>query len=352
MRVARRYDEDSVTAFAARGALGATYVVMSNLYAHGIAQPYVRDAFVRLASAAALTPEELYGDPDALTPEELQIWRARLWPLVGAGLQGALLFAPLVAAVLAAGSSYAVEQAIIAPWRPAAPSETEIEEACARAEKYFQVTAPPERAGPRAAAFRAAADRWRDDRRADERRDYYRAAATAGSAAVAGTWLAPCLAQLVAFGLAVVRDREGGSSPGLGNDDVMVSWRGAPVRPSSGIVPRNGDDLGPLRDRLRDRRRVELDVAVVLAAREGEVSAQAPGLGIHSQRRVLGVRFALDRAGGCRESYTLHAPRSCARPAFCPTTAGDGLGKGDESQALQRSHEEALIPCKRPSCLC
>jgi len=52
VRVARRYDEDSVTAFAARGALGATYVVMSNLYAHGIAQPYVRDAFVRLASAA------------------------------------------------------------------------------------------------------------------------------------------------------------------------------------------------------------------------------------------------------------------------------------------------------------
>ncbi len=44
---------------------------------------------------------------------------------------------------------------------------------------------------------------------------YYRAAATAGSAAVAGTWLAPCLAQLVAFGLAVVRDREGGSSQGL-----------------------------------------------------------------------------------------------------------------------------------------
>ena len=52
VRVARRYDETSVTAFAARGALGATYVVMSNLYAHGIAQPYVRDAFVRLASAA------------------------------------------------------------------------------------------------------------------------------------------------------------------------------------------------------------------------------------------------------------------------------------------------------------
>ena len=155
-------------------------------------------------SAAALTPEELYGDPERV-----------LWPLVGAGLQGALLFAPLVAAVLAAGSSYAVEQAIIAPWRPAAPSEAEIEEACARAEKYFQVTAPPERAGPRAAAFRAAADRWRDDRRADERRDYYRAAATAGSAAVAGTWLAPCLAQLVAFGLVVVRDREGGSSQGL-----------------------------------------------------------------------------------------------------------------------------------------
>ena len=130
-----------------------------------------------------------------------------MWPLVGAGLQGALLFAPLVAAVLAAGSSYAVEQAIIAPWRPAAPSDAEVEEACARAEKYFQVTAPPERAGPRAAAFRAAADRWRDDRRADERRDYYRAAATAGSAAVAGTWLAPCLAQLVAFGLAVVGGR-------------------------------------------------------------------------------------------------------------------------------------------------
>ena len=76
MRVARRYDEDSVTAFAARGVLGATYVVMSNLYAHGIAQPYVRDAFVRLASAAALTPEELYGDPERV-----------LWPLVGAGLQ-------------------------------------------------------------------------------------------------------------------------------------------------------------------------------------------------------------------------------------------------------------------------
>jgi hypothetical protein len=204
VRVARRYDDPSVTAFAARGALGATYVVMSNLYAHGIAQPYMRDAFVRLASAAALTPEELYGDPERV-----------LWPLLGAGLQGALLFAPIVAAVLAAGSSYAVEQAIIAPWRPAAPSETEIEEACARAEKYFQVTAPPERAGPRAAAFRAAADRWRDDRRADERRDYYRAAATAGSAAVAGTWLAPCLAQLVAFGLVVVRDREGGSSQGL-----------------------------------------------------------------------------------------------------------------------------------------
>ena len=124
------------------------------------------------------------------------------------------MFAPLVAAVLAAGSSYAVEQAIIAPWRPAAPSETEIEEACAKAEKYFQVTAPPERAGPRAAAFREAADRWRDDRRADERRGYYRAAATAGSAAVAGTWLAPCLAQLVAFGLTVVREREG-SSQGL-----------------------------------------------------------------------------------------------------------------------------------------
>ena len=52
VRVAQRYSEDSVTAFAARGALGATYVVMSNLYAHGIAQPYVRDAFVRLASAA------------------------------------------------------------------------------------------------------------------------------------------------------------------------------------------------------------------------------------------------------------------------------------------------------------
>ena len=204
VRVARRYDEDSVTAFAARGALGATYVVMSNLYAHGIAQPYARDAFVRLASAAALTPEELYGDPERV-----------LWPLVGAGLQGALVFAPAVAAVLAAGSSYAVEQAIIAPWRPAAPSETEIEEACAKAEKYFQVTAPPERAGPRAAAFREAADRWRDDRRADERRDYYRAAATAGSAAVAGTWLAPCLAQLVAFGISVVRDRGEEPSQGL-----------------------------------------------------------------------------------------------------------------------------------------
>ena len=39
-------------------------------------------------SAAALKPEELYGDPERV-----------LWPLVGAGLQGALLFAPLVAAV-------------------------------------------------------------------------------------------------------------------------------------------------------------------------------------------------------------------------------------------------------------
>ena len=160
-----------------------------------------------------------------------------MWPLVGAGLQGAFCSSRrLVAAVLAAGSSYAVEQAIIAPWRPAAPSETEIEEACARAEKYFQVTAPPERAGPRAAAFRAAADRWRDDRRADERRDYYRAAATAGSAAVAGTWLAPCLAQLVAFGLAVVRDREGGSSgPGSKRRNECTLAMGAPTRPSSGI---------------------------------------------------------------------------------------------------------------------
>ena len=151
---------------------------------HQLASPCAWRSFrtastIRLASAAALTPEELYGDPERV-----------LWPLVGAGLQGALLFAPVVAAVLAAGSSYAVEQAIISPWKPAAPSETEIEEACARAEKYFQVTAPPERAGPRAAAFRAAADRWRDDRRADERRDYYRAAATAGSAAAADSCLA------------------------------------------------------------------------------------------------------------------------------------------------------------------
>ena len=85
-------------------------------------------------------------------------------------------------------------------------------------ETQVRAVAPPPRrgarAGPRAAAFREAADRWRDDRRADERRDYYRAAATAGSAAVAGTWLAPCLAQLVAFGLTVVREREG-SSQGL-----------------------------------------------------------------------------------------------------------------------------------------
>ena len=143
VRVARRYDEDSVTAFAARGALGATYVVMSNLYAHGIAQPYVRDAFVRLASAAALTPEELYGDPERV-----------LWPLVGAGLQGALLFAPAVAAISAAGVGYAVEQAIIAPWRPAAPSETEIEEACVRAEQYFRISSTPERA-PRNASSAA-----------------------------------------------------------------------------------------------------------------------------------------------------------------------------------------------------
>ena len=112
-------------------------------------------------SAAALTPEELYGDPERV-----------LWPLVGAGLQGALIFAPLVAAVLAAGSSYAVEQAIIAPWRPAAPSDAEVEEACGKAEKYFQVTAPPERAGPRAANIRVldllsySAPRGRGGRRA------------------------------------------------------------------------------------------------------------------------------------------------------------------------------------------
>ena len=159
------------------------------------------------ARAAGRTAEAL---AKRLRADETEIF------LASTGVIGETLdAAPLVAAVLAAGSSYAVEQAIIAPWRPAAPSDAEVEEACAKAEKYFQVTAPPERAGPRAAAFREAADRWRDDRRADERREYYRAAATAGSAAVAGTWLAPCLAQLVAFGIAVVRDREGGSSPGL-----------------------------------------------------------------------------------------------------------------------------------------
>ena len=144
VRVARRYDEDSV--IAARGARRARSgrdVVMSNLYAHGIAQPYARDAFVRLASAAALTPEELYGDPAGLVAAR------RRGPPGRPGVR-----AP-VAAVLAAGSSYAVEQAIIAPWRLAAPSETEIE-ACAKAEKYFQVTAPPERAGraPRPSAPR------------------------------------------------------------------------------------------------------------------------------------------------------------------------------------------------------
>ena len=232
VRVAQRYDENSVTAFAARGALGAvrdpvyfegafisrrwrtycgrashrrndspvvtqTYVVMSNLYAHGIAQPYARDAFVRFASAAALTPEDIYGDPERV-----------LWPLIAAGLQGAVMFAPIIAAAFAAWCGYTVEQAILAPWAPTAPAEDDVEAACVRAEKHFRVSSTPERAPRRAAAFRAEADRWREFRRADERREYFRAAATAGSAAVAGTWLAPCSAQLAAFVIKNVRERE------------------------------------------------------------------------------------------------------------------------------------------------
>jgi hypothetical protein len=197
VRVAQRYDENSVTAFAARGALGATYVVMSNLYAHGIAQPYARDAFVRLASAAALTPEDIYGDPERV-----------LWPLIAAGLQGPVMFAPIIAAAFAAWCGYTVEQAILAPWAPRAPAEYDVEAACVRAEKYFRVSSTPERAPRRAAAFHAEADRWRKIRRADERREYFRAAATAGSAAAAGTWLAPCSAQLAAFVIKNVRERE------------------------------------------------------------------------------------------------------------------------------------------------
>ena len=49
-------------------------------------------------------------------------------------------------------------------------------------------------------------------------------------AAVAGTWLAPCLAQLLAFGLVVVRDREEGRL-GTRNDvmNMCIGW-GAPTR--------------------------------------------------------------------------------------------------------------------------
>ena len=70
----------------------------------------------------------------------------------------------------------------------------------------------------------------------------------------------------------------------------MVGHGGAPTRPSSVFLearpPQLVDDLGPVRDRLRDRRRVELDVAVVLAAREGEVSRAGARLREHEARHA------------------------------------------------------------------
>ena len=66
----------------------------------------------------------------------------------------------------------------------------------AAADLVADVAAEAIEASPSLAAMRAAEDALRQ------------------SAAVAGTWLAPCLAQLVAFGLTVVREREG-SSQGL-----------------------------------------------------------------------------------------------------------------------------------------
>jgi len=180
-RVAARYGAEDLAA----AALAAAYATTSSVFAHGVLQGYLTDSAIRIASIGAMWAMPADYDP-------VTTW---WWPLVASWTA----LAPAVAAAGAGAAGYACERALLDPWRssPAAADP--------RVARVFALDAPPERAARRTAAYEAAADAWRADRRDEANAAVVCAVATSAAACVTHSWVAPCVARVIATRLQVRR---------------------------------------------------------------------------------------------------------------------------------------------------
>ena len=175
-RVAARYGAEDLAA----AALAAAYATTSSVFAHGVLQGYLTDSAIRIASIGAMWAMPADYDP-------IETW---WWPLVASWTA----LAPAVAAAGAGAAGYACERALLDPWR----TESSPAAADPRVARVFALDAPPERAARRTAAYEAAADAWRADRRDEANAAIVCAVATSAAACVAHSWVAPCVARVIA----------------------------------------------------------------------------------------------------------------------------------------------------------